>query len=205
MSDSLQSHGLQYTWLPCPSPSPGVSSNSCPLSRWCYPTISSSAARFSCTESFPASGSFPTSQVFESGGQSIGAPVSASAISINIQGWFPFRFTSLISLLSRGLSNVFSSTIWKHQFFGAEPSLWPNSHICIWLLVWLPYIAVNIWTLVGKVMSLLFNTLSRFVIAFLRRSKHLWISWLLSPSTVIWEPKKIKSAIVSTFPPSICH
>ena len=117
MSDSLQPHGLQYTRLPCPSPSPGVSSNSCLLSRWYYPTISSSARFSSCTQSFPASGSFPMSRVFESGGQSIGAPVSASTFSMNIQGWIPFRFTNLISLLSKGLSSVFSSTtVWKHQF-----------------------------------------------------------------------------------------
>ena len=132
-SDSLQLHGPQGARLPCPSLSPRVYSNSCPLSQWCYPTMSSSAAPFSsCPQSFPASGSFPMSQLFPSGGQSIGA--SASVLPVNIQGWFPLGLTGLISLLSKGLSRVLSNTtIWKHQFFGAQP-LWSNSHICTWLL-----------------------------------------------------------------------
>ena len=121
MSDSLQPHGLQHARLPCPSLSPGVCSNSCPLNWWCHPTISSSVAHFSfCPQSFPASGLFPMSQLFASGGQSIGASVSASAsvLPMNIQGWFPLGLTGSISLLSRGLSRVFfSTTIKKHQFF----------------------------------------------------------------------------------------
>jgi len=105
VSDSLQPHRLQHTKLPCPSPSPGVCSNSCPLSQWCHPTISSCVVPFSsCLQSFPASGSFQMSQFFSSGGQSIGASASAPAFPINIQGWFPLRLTSLISLLSKGLS-----------------------------------------------------------------------------------------------------
>ena len=119
--------------------SPGVCSNSCPLCLWCYPTISSSVPPFSsCPQSFPASGSFPISQFFASDGQSIGA--SASVLPMNIQGWFPLGWTGLISLLSKGLSRVFSSTtVWKCQFFGTQLSLWSYSHICTWLLekLWL--------------------------------------------------------------------
>ena len=121
VSDYLQSHGLQLTRLPCPLPSHRVCSNSCPLSRWCHPTISSSFTLFSfCPQSFPASRFFPMSQLLASGGQSIGASASASGFPINIQGWFPLGLTSLISMLSKGLSRVFSSTTaWRHQFFGA--------------------------------------------------------------------------------------
>ena len=129
-------HGLQRTMLPCLSLLPGACSNSCPLSQWCHPTISSSVIRFSsCLQSFPASESFPISQFFTSGGQSIGASASASILPMNIQGWFSFRLTVWISLLSKGLSRVFSSTtIQKLQFFGAQLSLWSSSHICTWLL-----------------------------------------------------------------------
>ena len=111
--------------------------NSCPLSRWCYLTISSSAAPFSCLQSFPASGSFPMSGVFTSGDQNIGASAWASVLTMNIQSWFPFGLTGLTSLLSKGLSRVFfSTTIWNHQF-GTQPSLWFSSHIHTWLLLWL--------------------------------------------------------------------
>ena len=128
------------------------------------------------------------SWLFTSGGQRIGA--LATVLSMNTEDWFPLGLTGLISLLSKGLSRVFSSTtVWKHQFLGSQPSLWSNSHIYIWLLE-KPSIALIIQTFVSKVMSLLFNTLSRFVIAFLPRSKHLLISWLQSPSAVILEPKK---------------
>ena len=125
MPDSLQPHGLQHARLPCPSLSPGVCSNSCPLSQWCYLSISSSAAPFSfCLQSFPASGSFPMSWLFASGGQSIGASALASVLPMNIQDWFPLGWTGFISLLSKWLSRVFSSIIiWKHQFFSAQPSL----------------------------------------------------------------------------------
>ena len=120
LSDSLWPHGLQHTRLPCPSPNPGAYSNSCPLSQWCHPTISSSVDLFSfCLKSFPASGSFLMSQFFTSGGQGIG--VSASALLMNIQDWFPLGWTGLISLQSRGLLRVFSNTtVQKHQFFGAQ-------------------------------------------------------------------------------------
>ena len=137
MSDSLWSHGLQHAGPPWPQPTPGVHSNSCPLSQWCHPTISSSVVPFfSCLQSFPKSGSFPMSQFFTSGGRSIGVSASASVLPMNIKDWFPLGWTGLISLLSKGLSRVFSSTsIWKHQFFSAQPSLCFKSHICTWLLV----------------------------------------------------------------------
>ena len=106
-----------------------LESNLCPLSWWCHPTISSCITLSSCPQSFPASGSFPVSQLFVSGGQNIGASASASVLPMNIQGWFPLRLTGFISLESKGLSRVFcSTTVWKHQFFGAQPSLWSNSH-----------------------------------------------------------------------------
>ena len=113
-------------------------SNSCLLSQWCYLTISSSATLFSCLQSFPASGSFPMSWLFASGGESIGSSASAStsAVPMNIQGSFPLGLTGLISLLSKGLSRVFfSTTVQKHQFPGIQSSLWSNSHIRLWLLV----------------------------------------------------------------------
>ena len=135
VSDSLWPHGLQHAGLPWPSPSPGVCSNSCPLSQWCRPTNSSSAAPFFCLPSFPASGSFPMSQPFASGGQSIRASASASVLPVNILGWFPLRLTGLISLLSKGLSRVFANTtVRKHHFFRTQPSLWSGSHIRMWLL-----------------------------------------------------------------------
>ena len=116
VSDSLRPHGLQHARHPCPSPPPGVYSNSCPSSWWCHPAISSSVVPFSShLQSFPASGSFQMSQLFTSGGQSIGASASASVLPMNIQGWFPLGLTGLISLQFKGLSRVFSSTtIWKH-------------------------------------------------------------------------------------------
>ena len=134
VSDSLQPHGLQHTRPPCPSPTPGVYSNSCPLSQWHHPTMSSSVILFSCLQSFPVSGSFPMSQFFASGGQSIGVSASASVLPINIQDWSPLGWTGWISLQSKGLSRVFSNTtVPKHQFFSAQPSLWSNSHIHTWL------------------------------------------------------------------------
>ena len=114
MSDSLPPHEPQDTRPPCPSPSPGVDSNSCPSHQWCHPTISSSVAPYSCLQSFPASGSFPMSQFFTSGGQSVGTSASASVLPMNIQGWFPLGWTSLISLLFKGLSRVFSSTMCQY-------------------------------------------------------------------------------------------
>ena len=136
MSDFLRPHGLQHTRPPCPSPTPGACSNSCPLSQWCHPTISSSVIPFSsCLQSFPASGSLLMSQFFTSGGQSVGVSASTSALPMNIQDWFPLGWTGLISLLSKGLSRVFSNTILqKHQFCSSQLSLWSNSHTHTWLL-----------------------------------------------------------------------
>ena len=192
MSRSLWPHGLKHASPPCPSPTPGVYSNSHPLSRWCHPTISSSGVPFSsCLQSFPASGAFQMSQHFASGGQSIGVSTSASILPVNIQDWFPLGLTGLIFLQSKGLSRVFSNThsskasiIWCSAFFTVQ-----LSH---------PYmttgktIALTRWTFVNKIMSLLFNTLSRFVIVSLPQSKHLSISWLQSPSAMILEPPQNK-------------
>ena len=153
---------------------PGVCSDSCPLSCWCHPTISSSVIPFSFyLQSFPASGSFPMSRLFTSGGQRTGVSISASVLPGNIQGWFPLGLTGLISLQSKGLS---STAIRKHQFLSTQLSLGSNSqHL---YMTTGKTRALTLWTFVNKVMSLLFNTLSWFVIAFLPRSKHLLILWL---------------------------
>ena len=128
VSDSLQPHGLQDASLPCPLTTPGDCSNSCLSSRWCHPTISSSVVPFSsCLQSFPASGSFPMSQFFATGGQSVGASALASVLPMNIQNWFPLGWTGWISLQSKGLSRVFSNTtVQKHQFF--EPPGKPHAN-----------------------------------------------------------------------------
>ena len=168
VSDSLQPHESQHTRPPCSSPTRGVDTNSCPLSWWCHPAISASVIPFSfLLQSFPASGSFQMSQIFTSGGQSIGVSASASVLPVNIQDQFPLGLTDLISLQFKGLSRVFSNTtaliLQCSAFFIVQ-----LSH---------PYmttgktIALTRWTFVGKVMSLLFNMLSRLVITFLPRSK----------------------------------
>ena len=176
MSNSLPLHRLQHARLPCPPLCPGVCSNSCPLSQWCYVAISSSASPFFCLQSFPASGSFPMSQLCPPGGQSIGASASASVLPTNIEvdslrtDWFDF-------LVVQGtLKSLLQHHNWK------APLLWHLAFFIIKLSH--PYmttgktIVLTIQTFVGKVMSLLFNTLSRFAIAFLTRSKHLLILWL---------------------------
>ena len=129
--------GLQQARLPSPSPSPGACSNSHPLSQWCHLTISSCVFPFSsCLQPFPASGSFPMSQFFVSGGQSFGTSASASVLSMNIQSWFPLRMTGLRSLLFNGFSRVFSSaTVLRRQFFSTEPFSLSKFHTCAWLLV----------------------------------------------------------------------
>ena len=130
VSNSLWSHGLQHTRLPGPSPSPGACSNSCPLSQWCHPTILSSVIPF-C----PHQGLFQLVGSLHQMTKVIGASASASVLPMNIQGWFPLGLTGLISLKSKGLSRVFSNTtIQKHQFCCAQPSLWSNSHFYTWLL-----------------------------------------------------------------------
>ena len=137
MFDSLRPHGLQHNRLPCPSPTPRACSQSCLLSRWCHPTISSSVFPFSSRlQSFPASGSFPMSEFFASGGQNVGASASASVLPMNIQDWLPLWLTGWISFKSKGLSRVFpNTTVWKHQSSGTQPSLCSKSHIYTWLLI----------------------------------------------------------------------
>ena len=152
VSDSLRPHGLQHDRPPCPSTTPGAYPNSCPLSRWCHPTISSSVVPFSCPWSFPASGSFPVSQLFASGGQSIVVSASASVLPMTIQDWFTLGLTGFISLLSKGLSRGFSSTT------VSKPSvLWCSVFIIIQFSH--PYvttgksIALTIWTFVSSDVS----------------------------------------------------
>ena len=136
VSNSLRPHGLQHARPPCLAPTPGDFSNTCPLSWWCHPTISSSVVPFSSSpQSFPASGSFLMSQLFAWGGQSTGVSALASCLPKNTQDWSPSEWTGWISLQSKGLSRVFSNTtVQKHQFFGAQLSLSSNSHIYTWLL-----------------------------------------------------------------------
>ena len=134
LSDSLRPHESQHTRPPCPSPTPGVHSDSCPSSRWCHPAISSSVIPFSsCPQSFPASGSFQMSQLFTSGDQSIGVSASTSVLPMNTQDWSPLEWTGWISFQSKGLSRVFpNTTVQKHQLFGAQLSSQSNSHIHTW-------------------------------------------------------------------------
>ena len=136
VSYSLRPHESQHARPPCPSPSPGVHSNSRPSSRWCHPAISSSVIPFSsCPQSLPASGSFPMSQLFAWGGQSIGVSTSASVLPMNTQDWSPLGWTGWISLQCRALSRIFSNTtVQKHQFFSAQLSSQSNSHIHSWPL-----------------------------------------------------------------------
>ena len=135
VSDCLRPHELQHARPPCPSPTPRVLSDSCPLSPWCHPAISSSLIPFSsCPQSLPASASFPMSQLFASGGQSTGVSALASFLPKKSQGWSLSEWIGWISLQSKGLSRVFSNTtVQKHQFFGAQPSSQSNSHIHTWL------------------------------------------------------------------------
>ena len=205
MSDSLRPHESKHTRPPCPSPTPGVYPDSCPLSGWCHPTISSSVVPFSsCPQSFPASGSFPMSQLF-----TIRWPKYWS-FSFNISpsnehpGLISFRMDWLDLLAVQG---TFMSLLQHHC---SKASIFQCSAFFIVQLSH-PYmttgkiIALTRLIFVGKVMSLLFNMLPRLVITFLARSKHLLISWLQSPSAVILEPWKIKSAPVSAVSLPICH
>ena len=170
-----------------PGSSIGVSSNPYPLSWWCYLTISSSGTHFSFCFNLPNIMVF-SSQFYALGGQSIGASASASVLPMNIQAWCPLGLTGLISLQSKGLSRVFLSTaIRKHQFVGTQPFFMVQL-LCLYLITG-KTIALTIWTFVSKIMSLPFNMLSRFVIVFFPKSKHLLISWLQSLSTVFFEPK----------------
>ena len=172
MSDSLQPHGLQRTSSLCPSPTPGVYSNACPLSLWCHPTISSSVVPFSsCLQSFPASGSFQMSQFFTSGGQSIVVSASTSVLSMNIQDWLPLESNFRLDLLE--VQGTLKSLLQHHS--SKASILWHSAFFTVQLSH--PYmttrkiIALTRWTFVDKVMSLLFNLLFRLVITFLPRSK----------------------------------
>ena len=202
MSNYLQPHGLQHARPPCPSPTPGACSNSYPSSRWCHPTISSFVVPFfSRLQSFPASGSFPVSQFFASGGQSSSFNISPSH---EYSGLISFRIDRLDLLAVQGTLK----SLLQHHSSNAS-IVWPSAFFMVQLSR--PYmttgktIALTRQTFVGKVMSLLFNMLSRLVIALLPRSKHLLISWLQLPSAVILEPKKIKSVTIHIVLPFICH
>ena len=203
MSDSLQPHGLQHPRPTCPSPSPRVCPSSCSLHRWCHPAVSTSDTLFSSSLNLSQHQEllqwiicvYHMTKILE-----------LQLWHLSFQGifsWSPLRLTGLISLLSMGLSGVFSSTtVWRLQFFSVLHSLWSNSHNGMW-----PQgrpIALTVQTFFSRAMSLLFNTLSMFFIAFLPRSNHL-ISWLQSPSMVILESKKRKSVTTSTFSPFIYH
>ena len=202
VSSPLWSHGLQHTRLPSPSPTPRACSDSCPSSRWCHPTISSSVIPFSsCPQSFPASGSFQMSQFFTSGGQTTGVSALTSVLPMKTQdllwdGLVGSPCSPRDSQESLQNHSSKASILWRSAFFIVQ-----LSH---------PYttrntISLTKWSFVGTVMSLLFNMLPELVIAFLPRSKHLLISCLQSPSAVILEPKEIKSVTVSIVSPSICH
>ena len=181
--------------LPRSSPTPRAYSNSCPSSWWCHPTISSSVVPLtSCLQTFPASGSFPVNHFF-TGGQSIGVSASALVLPMNILDWFILGLSGLISLVSKGLSRVFSNTIFKSINSSVLSFLYGPTLISIhdnWKTI-----ALTRLIFVDKVMSLLFSMLSRLVITFLPRSKCLLFSGLQSPSAVILEPRKIKSATLS--------
>ena len=190
MSDSLWLHGMQHARPPCPLQTPGVHSNSSPLSRWCHPAFSSSVVPFSFRlQSFPAVGSFPVSQFFASGSQSIGVFSFSISPSNEYSGLISFRMDWLGLLAAQG---TLKSLLQHHN--SKASSLQCSAFFIIQLSH--PYmttgktIALTRWTFVGKTMTLLFNMLSRFVIAFLPISKCLLISWLQSPSTVISKPKK---------------
>ena len=188
MSNTLWPHGLQHARPPCPSPTPGVYPNSDPLSWWCHPTISSSVTPFSShLQYFPGSGSFPMSQLFTSGGQSIGSFSFNISPSNEHSRLIIFRMDWLDLLaVQRTLKSLF-------QCHSSKASILQHSAFFILRLSY-PYmatgktIALTSWNFVGKVMSLLFNMLSRLVITFLPRSKHLLISWLQSPSAMLLEP-----------------
>ena len=200
MSNSLQPHGLQHARLPCSSPTPGACPSSCPLSWWCHPTISSSVIPFSsCLQSFPASGSvlrirWPKYWSFSF---SISPSNDYSGLISFSMDWFDLLAVqgTLKTLLQHHSSKA--SVLWHSVFFMVQFS---HPHMTTGKTI-----ALTRQTFVSKVMSLLFNMLSRLVIAFFPRSKHLLISWLQLPSAVILEPKKMRSITVSIVSPSVCH
>ena len=190
LSCSLKLHGLQHTRPPCPSSTSRVYSNSCPLSRWCHPTISSSDVPFSsCLQSFPASGSFPRSQFLHQVAKVLEFQLDRISPSNEYSGLISFRMDWLDLFAIQG---ILKSLLQHHS--SKASILWHSALFIVQLSG--PYmttgkaIDLTTWTFVGKVMSLLFNMLSRLVITFLPRSKYLLISWLKSPSAVIWSPPK---------------
>jgi len=201
LSGSLRPHGLQHARLPCPSPAPGAYSNSCSLSQWCHPTISSSVLHFLLFQSLPLSVSFQMSQLFAWGGKSIGVSVSTSVLPMNIQDWFPLGWL-VGSPCSPRDSQEFSPTL---QFKSINSSVLSFLHSPTLTSIhdYWKTISLTRRTFVAKVMSLLFNMLSRLVIVFLPRSKCLLISWLQSVSGVILEPQVIKSLTLFIFPISL--
>ena len=206
MSDSYWLHRLQSARLPCPLPSSRICPSSCPLNWWCYSTISSSISLFFfCLQSFPASGSFPISQLFTLGGQCIGASASASVLPKGTWGWFPLRLTGFELLGAPGTlksllhQHSLKTSVLQHSvFFIVCPAL-----TCVHDY-WKEH-SLDYTDLCRQSDVFAFNTLSRFVRAFLPRSNRLLISWLQSPSTVTLEPRKRKCVIASIFSPSICH
>ena len=195
MSDSLRLCGLQHARPPCPSPTPGVYSSSCPLSWWCHPTISTSVVPFSYLQSFPASGSFQKSQFYTSGDQSIGVSASVSVLPMNIRVWFPLGLAGWISLQSKRLSRIFSNTtVQKHQFFSPQLSLPSNSHIHTWL--WMNFIYSQTTLKIKKTCNILQHTIaltnlgwewlpeSNHSCPFHTYPKSSWISLSLSPLKV---------------------
>ena len=205
MADSLQPHELQHARFPCPLPFPRGCSNSRPLSQWCHPTISSSVIPFSsCLQSFLVSGSFQMSQFFTWGDQSIGVSASVISPSNEYSGQISFRMDWLDLLAVQG---TLKSLLQHHS---SKASILQCSAFFTVQLSHLytttgKTIALTRWTFVGKVMSLLFNMLSRLVVTFLPRGKGLLISRLHSPSAVFWNPQKIRSLTVSIVSPFICH
>ena len=194
---TLLLHGLQHNRPPNPSPIPGVYSNSCPLGRWCHPTILSSVVPFSSSIRV-----FSNESALPIRWPSIRVSASTSVLQMNIQDWY-LGWTGWISLQSKGLSRAFTNT--TVQSINSSPISFLYSPTLTSIHDYWKNCSLDYTTFVGKIMLLLFNMLSRLVIEFLPRSKSLLISWLRSPSAVILEPKKIKSATVPTVSPSICH
>ena len=205
MSDSLRPYGLQHARLPYPSPPLRAYSDSCPLSRWYHPTISSSVVLLFLPPSIlPSTRVFSDESVLASGGQSIGSFSFSISPSNEHSGLISFRRDWLDLLAVQG---ILKSLLQHHSLKVSvlQCSAFFMVQLSHTYMTTRKTIALTRWTFVGKVMSLLFDMLSRVVIAFLPRSKRLWISWLQSPSAVILEPKKIKPVTVSPVSPSICH
>ena len=198
MSNSLRPHGLQHARPPCPSPTPRVYPNSCPFSRWCHPTLSSSVVSFSSyPQSFPASGSFQMSQLFASGGQSIGVSASTSVPPMNTQDWAPLGWTGWSPCSPRDTRESSPAPQFKSINSSALSLFYGPTLTSI--MTTGKTIALTRWTFVGKVMSLLFNMLSRLVIAFIPRSKWFLLSWMQSLFTVTLEAKKISLLLFPFF------